>query len=173
MNVENINKLADTLEEVHKINKNLFDMGNWGDEMWLNVLRNMGINPVDYRYEASEEEDATVIKADDRIEHCGTSGCIAGWAILVLGDGPPGTRSMSDYAADLLGLDDDRIAGNLFTPGSEQLGYLGYQDINAGMAAEVLRELAQTGEANWSLVGGAYDDDEEEEDEEDEEVDEE
>ena len=159
MNVENINKLADTLEEVHEKNQELFDMGNWGDEMWKEVLRNMrtALKPV----------EVEGIALDDKIEHCGTSGCIAGWAVLLLGDGPPGNREMSNYAADLLGLDDDRVAGNLFTPGSDQLGGMSYGDITAGMAAEVLRDLAMTGEANWSLVSWASDDDDDEEEEDD------
>ena len=154
MNVENINKLATALEKVEWLGGQLFDMGDWGTNMWHNVLGSMGI-----RLDGVEIQGITL---DDKITHCGTTGCIAGWAILVLGDGSLGTHGSSDYATDLLGLEDRDVANSLFTPASYDLDELGYPDITAGMAAEVLRDLAKTGEVNWSIVSWASDDDEEE-----------
>ena len=159
MNVENINKLAEALEEVEQRGDQLFDMGDWGTNMWHNVLGSMGIRlKKSYDEDGEPEEDyggveIQGITLDDKINHCGTSGCIAGWAILVLGDDFPRISGSSDYAANLLGLEDPAVASSLFTPSDNELpADMMYSDITASMSAMILRNLAKTGAVEWHMV---------------------
>ncbi|RUU80484.1 hypothetical protein [Mesorhizobium sp. M7A.F.Ca.MR.362.00.0.0] len=80
--------------------------------------------------------------------HCGTVGCIAGWAAHVFGG------QMVDPAWTgrlVLGLDSD-LADDLFTPPYD---YGKYDKITPKDAAKVLRNLAETGEVDWSLAAAS------------------
>ena len=161
MNKENITKLAVALRGLEARDSNLFDMNDWGDDMWCELLGNMGIKAKDCGDAIDEDggpEEAygrveiAKIELNDKIDYCGSSGCIAGWAILILGDGPPGIRQVSEYAQELLGLE-DREASQLFTPGTDQIHReMQYKDITAGMSADVLTNLAATGNVDWRIV---------------------
>ena len=180
MNVENINKLADALEDVQARDSELFDMNDWGDDMWCDLLGNMNIKikECDDTTSIDEDEDPEEdyrlpeiegITLDNKIDHCGSSGCIAGWAVLILGDGPTG-QVVSEYAQSLLGLDDN-VASQLFVPeGSTMHRDMTYGDVSAGMAADVLMHLAETGKVDWLIVDWdnpeEYDEDDDEDDEE-------
>lgn len=80
--------------------------------------------------------------------HCGTTGCIAGWACDVFGNGnePFYTDEIQFDAAVLLGLP-HHIADDLFVPTDGAL-----TDIKPKHAANVLRHLAETGEVDWSIA---------------------
>ena len=161
MNKKNITKLAIALRGVQARDSNLFDMNDWGDDMWCELLGNMDIKAEDCGDAIDEdgepEEDyrrveIAAIELDDKIDHCGSSACIAGWAVLILGDGPQGIRQVSEYAQELLGLKDSQ-ANQLFTPNDNLLhDGMQYDDITAGMSADVLTNLAATGNVDWSIV---------------------
>lgn len=94
---------------------------------------------------------------------CGTSACIAGWAVALFNDdGSPRTApltgeelvaidetevpdsvyaSIFDKAQQIFGINDN-AAYRLFTPAALEV-------IDAKMAAETLRKLAETGEVEW------------------------
>ena len=163
MNKENITKLATALRDVQARDSNLFDMNDWGDDMWCELLGSMDIKAKECGDAIDEDEDEDPgedygrveiagIELDDKIDHCSSSGCIAGWAVLILGDGPPGIRQISEYAQVLLGLEDN-VASQLFMPGTDQIhSDMEYSDITAGMSADVLTNLAATGNVDWLIV---------------------
>ena len=165
MNKENVIKLATALRDVEARDSKLFDMNDWGDDMWCELLGNMDIKAEECGDAIDEDEDEDEdpgedygrveiagIELDDKIDHCSTSGCIAGWAVLVLGDGPPGQTAVPEYAQVLLGLEDN-VASQLFTPGMDQIHReMQYSDITAGMSADVLTHLAATGNVDWRIV---------------------
>jgi hypothetical protein len=80
--------------------------------------------------------------------HCGTTGCIAGWAHHLFGGGKETafTDDLQFDARELLDLPFE-IADDLFVPGG---GYL--RDIKPAKAAAVLRHLAETGKVDWSIT---------------------
>ena len=163
MNKKNITKLATALRDVQARDSKLFNMNDWGDNMWCELLGNMDIKvkECDDTISIDEDEDPeedywgveiAAIEIDDKIDHCDSSGCIAGWAVLVLGDGPPGQTAVSEYAQVLLGLEDN-VASQLFMPPKGDLLHnMSYGDITAGMSADVLTNLAATGNVDWLLV---------------------
>ena len=73
MNVERINQLADDLDKVQVFNPDGFKMSAWG----YGMLESLN---------AFDSMEAPTISTDDRIEQCGTAGCIAGWTALLYGE---------------------------------------------------------------------------------------
>ena len=178
MNKENIIKLAEALEEVQERDPEIFDMNDWGTDMWCSVLGNLHIHLEECGDLIMEDDEdapehdgraeAAAVEIEDKIDNCMTAGCIAGWAVLVLGDGPPGAVETSEQAAILLELDDPEMANILFMPSSHDLPlYMGYRDITAGMSAQVLRTLAQDEIVDWQQLDWTPEEEEEEEEEED------
>ena len=143
MNVERINHLADDLDKVQAINPNGFNLSVWGYGMLRNIPAFDSI------------EDLTV-STDDRIEQCGTAGCIAGWTALLYGN-LLNSEQPSIFARGYLALNEYE-AHDLFAPTEydkdESDDYNSnrviYAQINAGMAAKVLRHLANTGDVDWN-----------------------
>ena len=76
--------------------------------------------------------------------NCGTVACIAGWADKVLTGRDPDVHS-SDYAQGLLGLSAEQ-AIDLFVPSD-----WAKNTITPAHAVAVLRNLAETGEVDWSV----------------------
>lgn len=83
---------------------------------------------------------------DNSGHDCGTTACIAGWAVSVSG------RDVANYngeirsdAEHILGLDYD-TAEELF------VNYPIFSSPSPSQAAEVLRRLAETGVVDWSAV---------------------
>ena len=143
MNTERISQLADDLDKVQAVNPHEFNMSNWGYGMLVNL------EPFDHMGDL-------VVSTDDRIEQCGTAGCIAGWATLLYGE-MYHSNTPSEFAQGYLGLNDDN-AHDLFMPNEHEedmdddynAGRVIYAQINAGMAAKVLRHLATTGDVDWN-----------------------
>ncbi len=89
---------------------------------------------------------------------CGSPACIAGWAIELhspisnqVSGGlwhrkVPKNKSYSEFAAELLEIDEETRAYLFFGDGSMSL-----EDITPRHAAAVLRNLAATGKVNWSV----------------------
>lgn len=95
-------------------------------------------------------------------EHpCGTVGCIAGHAMVLLDPKGAIWGWKPSHAAAHLGLDiasspkHDDIAEELFAPDEvdlkEACGH-DYRSIRANHAAKVLRHLAATGKVDWSVL---------------------
>lgn len=77
---------------------------------------------------------------------CGTPACIGGWAAFASGKSLIHGLIWND-AQDHLGLSDDQ-SGDLFYPNN----YEGeWSDITPAHAAAVLRNLAETGQVDWSV----------------------
>lgn len=96
----------------------------------------------------SPDERATEVPLDSfNMEkwHCGSVGCIAGWAVKLFGGEIPDPALSGQQA---LGLRGD-IADDLFTPA---YGYGDYHKITPRDAAKVLRKLAETGHVDWSIA---------------------
>jgi len=127
MNVENILKVADAIEQ-HRIAGLGFHMN----------------------YLVSSTRGALI---EDKlgIKDCGTVMCIAGWASAISGrkDNPA-----FYHARDFLGID-PKTSRHLFYaanhPDSE-VGEGPLDDITATQAVAVLRHLAATGEVDWTIA---------------------
>lgn len=78
--------------------------------------------------------------------HCGTVGCIAGWAHQTFGDGNYGVN-ICRAAEEHLDLN-EHDAGELFIPATDN----SLDDIVPSQAAKVLRHLAATGKVDWSVA---------------------
>lgn len=127
MNKRNILKVADAIE-THSI-------------PWLGFNMNLELA----RFDEVAEDDRTG-------RHCGTVGCIAGWAVAM-------SRHMTsapeesiyfryDEPTKWLGLSDD-TADALFYP--RQLPPGSWDDITPAHAVAVLRHLAKTGKVDWTV----------------------
>lgn len=78
--------------------------------------------------------------------HCGSVGCIGGWACKLFNDGNVvGTEEV----APLLGLSFE-TANTLFYPPNR----LDYSSITPAQAATVIRHLVETGEVDWTIIEG-------------------
>jgi hypothetical protein len=98
-------------------------------------------------------------------EHpCGTIGCIAGHAMVLLDPRGAQWDWRPTEAARHLGIVDEsayfyggELASKLFAPNEEELIIdcgLDYHRVRANHAAKVLRHLAATGEVDWSVAFG-------------------
>lgn len=123
MNRENILAVADAIEK--------------------HSIPDLGFNMVDY---LATSEQLKSWEAEDHSGHnCGTTGCIAGWAVAVEEGGLPEKRAgykFFEQAADFLGLS-DRTSNHLF------LDYPSSSLVKPKHAVSVLRHLAETGEVDW------------------------
>ena len=143
MNVERINQLADDLDKVQAVNSTQFSMSYWGYHMF----RDIG---------AFDSNETPTISTDDLIEQCETAGCLAGWATLLYGT-PNDSMHPNGFAERHLELNENE-AHDLFTPeehdeddsDDNNANRVIYAQINAGMAAKVLRHLANTGDVDWN-----------------------
>lgn len=110
------------------------------DEIEQRGLNNLGFN-MKHFYSAGDSE-------------CGTTACIAGWAVLLEGRTHPmnlSTFGCINTAARWLGLDPE-LAKNLFCPGyTRDEDHCGW-NATPKQAAQVLRHLAETGEVNWCII---------------------
>lgn len=83
---------------------------------------------------------------------CGTVACIAGWTCAMERPDLSYWSWGGTPAAEILGLDDP-MAHELFTPCSGSLpSGLEYKHIKPPHAVRVLRNLAETGEVDWSVA---------------------
>ena len=143
MNAERINQLADDLDKVQAINPNGFNLNVWG----YGMLRSIP---------AFDSMENSTLSTDDRIEQCGTAGCIAGWTALLYGE-LRHAEHPSSFAHGYLALNEYE-AHDLFAPTEYDedesddcnSNRVIYAQINAGMAAKVLRHLANTGDVDWN-----------------------
>lgn len=130
MNVENILKVADAIEN-HEIE-------------WL------GFNMAGFCKPSSDLDP-------DRSGHgCGTVACIAGWGAAVAGiprNDLEADFDAEDVASKFMGLRMDQ-ADDLFYAKSHPLfsKYTTWTKISQGEAVAVLRNLAATGEVDWSVA---------------------
>ena len=146
MNTERINQLADDLDKVQAVNPKGFNMSTWGYGMIASLCNLPDYNSVSFQ----------AIALDDRIDYCGTAGCIAGWTTLLHGETYHAEQPMV-FARRYLELDEE-MAPYLFMPNEHEddasddynAGRVIYAQINAGMAAKVLRHLAATGDVDWN-----------------------
>ena len=125
MNKERLLALAELLREVDSENPMAFNMATWGASLSYEV-RNKG--------------------AQFKIASCNTVGCIAGWAATLACLDPDYEATnypTKDLATDYLDLTDE-IQWALFTPAGYEYGA-----IRAGMAADVVENLAETGKVEW------------------------
>ncbi|TPL66573.1 hypothetical protein [Mesorhizobium sp. B2-4-1] len=137
MNIDAINNLAAFLENIPSKHQRGFNMGSYMGRKDPGESTNVGFQ-------------------------CNSTACIAGWACLVLGENgeirstPRSTREIGwyeEFAGDLLNLDAaTRLA--LFEPMNSSMvaDYVDWYKVTPRQAAKVLRHLAKTGEADWSLV---------------------
>ena len=128
MNVENILKVADAIEQ-HSIPDLGFNLAWW----------------------FSPEGRPS----DDRSGHgCGTTACIAGWAVAVRDGGVPHDRPGSfdwlNEAGDFMGLPSPDVE-EVYDPTRAALMLTLDETVTPVRAAAVLRHLAATGEVDWSI----------------------
>lgn len=83
---------------------------------------------------------------------CGSPACIAGWALWMEypGDDFDWVEDVAEEAGKILGIDEYEDQMHLFL-GHEFIGDL--QKITPSDAAKVLRNLADTKEIDWTIVG--------------------
>lgn len=137
VNVENVLKVADAIEK-HSIE-------------WL------GFNMKQFIAQAGPEEDWTG-------NACGTVACIVGWAnALGKNLSEPSVEDMSDelFAADFLGIEyfssdwevstSDALFYAHAHPGYDEIGTAIWPQISAEQAVRTLRNLAATGEVDWTV----------------------
>jgi len=92
---------------------------------------------------------------EDRTGHaCGTTACIAGWAMSLEGVPLKSIEVMPfetavRLGAEVLGIDDLEIAGELFSTSDPRLDL---DRITPSQAVSVLRHLAGTGDVDWSIA---------------------
>lgn len=107
---DRVRKVAEAIDPIH------FNMG-W----WL----------------SNHEDEACFVEDIDRIgsiNNCGTSACIAGWAVLTFKDLANPRRSIDLAAREILGLN------------SEDSEYLFTSDFGATTAKEILMAIANNGD---------------------------
>ena len=122
--------LAELLRQVESENPSAFNMDTWGASLRY-AIRSQG-------------QQFTVAS-------CDTAGCIAGWA-AALAHLDPDYEATSTHTQDtaIAYLDlPDELHYRLFTPAGCQ-----YSAIRAGMAADVVEKLAETGKVEWPWQGG-------------------
>ena len=127
MNKERLLALAELLREVDSDNPQAFNMAVWGASL---------------RYEVKSKGERF------QVVSCGTVGCIAGWAAALAHLDPdyePTTNHTQGMAIDYLDLA-EHIHWALFTPSPARSDY---SVIRAGMAADVVERLAETGRVEW------------------------
>ncbi|MBO9589572.1 hypothetical protein [Devosia sp.] len=131
MNAENILRVADAIEQ--------------------HAIKDLGFNMAGYC-------DRTTPDAPDHTgHHCGTTACIAGWAIAIehqltgesLLEEITRRPVVSDAAASFLGIDGHQ-ASDLFFAGSHPEHSDNWPAISAEAAVRTLRHLAATGEVDWT-----------------------
>ncbi len=122
MNVENILKVADAIEQ--------------------HSIPDLGFNMYDYAINLASYGEGI---ADNSGHNCGTTACIAGWAVAVRDNTSEIERSdFFDEARDYLELT-ERQAHSLF------LGNMSPKTTPA-QAVKVMRNLAETGVIDWDKV---------------------
>jgi hypothetical protein len=137
MNIDNINLLADTIEDHAKRKEGL--RGEIGFNM-------------DYIFFTPLSERA---KPKDNIDSCGTVACLAGWAGALaqpkasLRELNESEQLIRERAEVFLGLPSAE-AGRLFYPSGVMVSW---GDITPKQAVRVLRHLAKTGKVDWSKRG--------------------
>ncbi|RWM86462.1 MAG: hypothetical protein EOR84_30585 [Mesorhizobium sp.] len=138
MNVTAINNLAAFLENIPSKHDRGFNMTSYIAGVDLEESTNVGFQ-------------------------CNSTACIAGWACLVLGKNGEIRKTerplsevnemYEDFATDLLDLD-YRTGMELFEPMNEriELAENDWDKVTPRQAAKVLRNLAKTGEVDWSIA---------------------
>jgi hypothetical protein len=126
------------------------------------VEADLGFNMTDFW-----EPQAHALSEDKSGHDCGTVACIAGHALFLTGKatvGKPKTvPSVAIEAARWLGLEDmgemNEVADQLFygwSPGDQYVRGLYAVDmsrVTPADAAKVLRNLAETGKVDWTIIG--------------------
>lgn len=130
MNVENILKVADAIEQ-HSVPGLAFHL--------------------DYTYERVTETGINKSPDVKRMgKGCNAVACIIGWTNSVIPSGAP--LSDGHAAGRTLGFEDWPKAAKLFYPDDEfDWPNLSYGKVTPEQAVRVLRHLAATGEVDWSL----------------------
>ena len=148
MNKENIMQLADALDQVNEAAPELFHMSYWGSVM------------------TGASFDPHASPGLHRMKHCGSRGCIAGWAKFLFGNAMVASIPRN-FAALWLELDEEQ-AEELFTPVELRPDEAGededeewvannngngviYGNITAAIAAKILRNFARTGLVEWEV----------------------
>ncbi|RWI47582.1 MAG: hypothetical protein EOR25_15640 [Mesorhizobium sp.] len=138
MNVIAINNLAAFLENIPSKHNRGFNMTSYMGSTDLDERTNVGFQ-------------------------CNSTACIAGWASLVLGKNGEIRKTArkksevddfyEDFATELLGLD-YRTGLELFEPMNQivELMEADWDEVTPRQAAKVLRNLAKTGEVDWSIA---------------------
>ncbi|RWN60170.1 hypothetical protein [Mesorhizobium sp.] len=118
-----------------------------------------GFNMTSYRGLASPDNSNTNVGFQ-----CNSTACIAGWASLVLGKNGEIRKTArrtsevddfyEDFATELLGLD-YHTGMRLFEPMNNlivEMDDTDWDKVTPRQAAKVLRNLAKTGEVDWSIA---------------------
>ena len=123
MNIDNLNRLIETLRNPPAASRMGFNLSAWHSRVF--------------------EGEETHVSYE-----CGTFACIAGWsAYLADYELSMVEYDISDIASDWLGLD-PQTARELFTPAI----HVTYTSITREDAILVLSHLRDTGEVDWSII---------------------
>lgn len=108
---------------------------------------------IGFNMESFVNEAASEFEPDQTGHQCGTTACIAGWAMHLSGDDLSRVEYLTSNGcirrgAAILGLDFDD-ADDLFTVCDDSLSL---EEITPSQAVSVLRHLAETGDVDWSIA---------------------
>jgi hypothetical protein len=92
-------------------------------------------------------EDEGFSPAEEGYHTCGTTACIAGWAVALFTEEEASEANIPMMAQDVLELTYQQ-ADSLFIPELSRR----YEDITPAIAAQVLRRFAETGLIDWEVV---------------------
>ena len=98
----------------------------------------------------------TGVKPEDAVANekntCGTSACIAGWAVLMYSDNPQAGSGASEKAQDLLGLTSIQADRLFYGRNPDGHAVKDLKHIKREEAIDVLNILLETGEVRWDKV---------------------
>ena len=122
MNVENILKVADAIE--------------------IRAVPGLGFNMSSFYADGLPDMSA---------HYCGTTACIAGWAVAIMkGDASGAWGTPDSVIGNWLGIDSSRT-DQLFYALDHEAPEFAFERVTPKQAVSVLRHLAATGEVDWSI----------------------
>ena len=129
----NRDRIKGLIVQLGKIPRSKFNMGSWLSGRWSR-LTNPNPNPIGLEK-----------------HQCGTSACIAGWAMLMYSDRPEDGGTALRQGQDLLGLTSLQANSLFLAYLPNDSGQVPIGNITNKQAINTLERLLATGEVRWDL----------------------
>lgn len=129
----NRDRIKGLIVQLGKIPRSKFNMGSWLAGSWKHVVGG-NQNPIGLEK-----------------HQCGTSACIAGWAMLMYSDRPEDGGSALRQGQDLLGLTSSQANSLFLAYLPNGGGQIAMGSITNQQAINTLERLLATGEVRWDL----------------------